>query len=73
MKAVALTQYLPIRDPRSLFDVELPKPNALGSDILVRVEAVSVNPVDTKVRAVGNAYGGANVIPAGPNWNPWKS
>jgi zinc-binding alcohol dehydrogenase family protein len=51
MKAVALTQYLPINDPESLFDVELPKPEPVGRDLLVRVEAVSVNPVDTKVRA----------------------
>jgi zinc-binding alcohol dehydrogenase family protein len=52
MKAVALTRYLPIDDPQSLFDVELPKPSApAGHDLLVRVEAVSVNPVDTKLRA----------------------
>jgi len=51
MKAVALTHYLPIDDPRSLIDVELPKPVAGGHDLLVRVEAVSVNPVDTKVRS----------------------
>jgi NADPH2:quinone reductase len=51
MKAIALTRYLPIDDPQSLIDVELPKPNASGHDLLVRVEAVSVNPVDTKVRS----------------------
>ncbi|WP_242110686.1 zinc-binding alcohol dehydrogenase family protein [Luteimonas aquatica] len=51
MKAVALTRYLPIDDPQSLLDVELPRPEATGHDLLVRVEAVSVNPVDTKVRA----------------------
>jgi zinc-binding alcohol dehydrogenase family protein len=51
MKAVALTRYLPISDPQSLFDVELPKPVPANHDLLVRVEAVSVNPVDTKVRA----------------------
>ena len=44
MKAVALTRYLPIDDPQSLLDVELPKPSApTGHDLLVRVEAVSVN------------------------------
>ena len=32
-------------------DVELPKPVATGHDLLVRIEAISVNPVDTKVRA----------------------
>jgi len=51
MKAVALTRYLPIADPRSLLDVELPRPVPGPRDLLVRVEAVSVNPVDTKVRA----------------------
>ncbi|MGH8081597.1 MAG: zinc-binding alcohol dehydrogenase family protein [Lysobacter sp.] len=51
MKAVALTRYLPIDDPQSLLDVELPAPTASGHDLLVRVEAVSVNPVDTKVRS----------------------
>jgi NADPH2:quinone reductase len=51
MKAVALTRYLPIDDPESLVDVELPKPVAGAHDLLVRVEAVSVNPVDTKVRS----------------------
>jgi NADPH2:quinone reductase len=51
MKAIALTRYLPISDPESLQDVELPKPFASGRDVLVRVEAVSVNPVDTKIRS----------------------
>ena len=51
MKAVALTRYLPISNPESLVDVELPKPSPLEHDVLVRVEAISVNPVDTKVRA----------------------
>ena len=51
MKAVALTRYLPISDPESLVDVELPKPEPSGRDLLVRIEAISVNPVDTKVRA----------------------
>ncbi|MEZ0469526.1 zinc-binding alcohol dehydrogenase family protein [Luteimonas salinilitoris] len=51
MKAVALTRYLPIDDPQSLVDIELPRPEAAEHDLLVRVEAVSVNPVDTKVRA----------------------
>ena len=51
MKAVALTHYLPIDDPNAFLDVDLPKPDASGRDILVRVKAVSVNPVDTKVRS----------------------
>ena len=51
MKAVALTRYLPIDDPRSLVDIDLPKPAPKDRDLLVRIEAISVNPVDTKVRA----------------------
>ncbi len=51
MKAVALTRYLPITDPESLVDVVLPDPKPEGRELLVRVHAVSVNPVDTKVRA----------------------
>ncbi|MEM1172551.1 MAG: zinc-binding alcohol dehydrogenase family protein [Cyanobacteria bacterium P01_H01_bin.35] len=51
MKAVGLTQYLPIENENSLLDVEIPKPTAKGKDLLVQVKAISVNPVDTKVRA----------------------
>jgi len=51
MKAVGLTRYLPISDPQSLLDVEVAKPEPGAHDLLVRVEAVSVNPVDTKVRS----------------------
>lgn len=51
MKAVGLYKYLPITDPESLLDLEIPKPEPHGRDLLVRVKAVSVNPVDTKVRA----------------------
>ena len=51
MKAIGLTRYLPIDDPESLQDIELPVPVATGSDLLVRIEAVSVNPVDTKLRS----------------------
>ena len=51
MKAIALTRYLPIDDPQSLIEVELPTPDIGPNDLLVRVEAISVNPVDTKLRA----------------------
>src|SRR6201999_290974 len=51
MKAVGLTRYLPIADPQSLVDVEISKPSPVGHDLLVKVQAISVNPVDTKVRA----------------------
>ncbi|SMC18683.1 zinc-binding alcohol dehydrogenase family protein [Andreprevotia lacus DSM 23236] len=51
MKAVALTHYLPIDNPDALLDVVLPKPEASGRDLLVKIEAIAVNPVDTKVRS----------------------
>lgn len=51
MKAVALTRYLPIVNPDSFEGVDLPKPVAQGHDLLVSVKAVSINPVDTKVRS----------------------
>ena len=57
MRAVAYRKSLPISDPASLEDVELPVPTPGPRDLLVRVEAVSVNPVDTKVRK-GNDPGG---------------
>jgi NADPH:quinone reductase-like Zn-dependent oxidoreductase len=52
MKAVGLYKYLPIDDPQSLVDLDIPQPNnpASGHDLLVAIKAISVNPVDTKVR-----------------------
>jgi len=50
MKAIGYQHSLPITDPRSLEDIERPKPTASGHDVLVRIEAISVNPVDTKIR-----------------------
>ena len=51
MKAVALKAYLPIDNPQSLLDVELENPVPQDHDLLIAVSAISVNPVDTKVRA----------------------
>src|SRR5438045_5148122 len=50
MKAIATFGPLPADAPASLQDIELPALLASGRDLLVRVQAVSVNPVDTKVR-----------------------
>ncbi|MFN3901669.1 MAG: zinc-binding alcohol dehydrogenase family protein, partial [Alishewanella aestuarii] len=47
---VGYQQSLAISEPASLLDIELATPVAAGHDILVRVAAVSVNPVDTKIR-----------------------
>ena len=52
MKAIAFTQHgLPIEDPNSLMDMDLPRPTPGSRDLLVEVQAISVNPVDTKIRA----------------------
>jgi NADPH2:quinone reductase len=51
MKAVGLYKYLPIDHPESLLDLDVPKPEPGPRDLLVNVKAVSVNPVDTKVRS----------------------
>ncbi|RYF33235.1 MAG: zinc-binding alcohol dehydrogenase family protein [Comamonadaceae bacterium] len=50
MKAIGYYQSLPIDDAASLQDIELPAPTTGHRDLLVRVKAISVNPVDTKVR-----------------------
>lgn len=50
MKAIGYYHSLPIQDPKALQDIELPEPVAGPRDLLVEVKAISVNPVDTKVR-----------------------
>ncbi|PMN94680.1 zinc-binding alcohol dehydrogenase family protein [Enterovibrio norvegicus] len=50
MKAIGYTQSLPITDAASLVDIELPQPIATGHDILVKIKAIAVNPVDYKIR-----------------------
>lgn len=50
MKAIAFSEPGPIDRPDALIDVELPMPEPGPHDLRVRVSAVSVNPVDTKVR-----------------------
>ena len=53
MKAIGYTHAqfgLPIENPNALAEIPLPDPAPQGRDILVEVRAVSVNPVDTKVR-----------------------
>jgi NADPH2:quinone reductase len=50
MHAIGYQKPAPITDDASLVDIELPEPSPEGHDILVEVKAVSVNPVDYKVR-----------------------
>jgi NADPH:quinone reductase len=50
MRAIGYQDTGPIDRADSLVDIELPKPEAAGRDLLVEIRAISVNPVDTKVR-----------------------
>jgi zinc-binding alcohol dehydrogenase family protein len=50
MKAVAHFKCLPVEHPDALVEIDIPEPVAGPRDLLVEVKAVSVNPVDTKVR-----------------------
>jgi NADPH:quinone reductase len=50
MKAIGLYRYLPIEDPESLIDIEIETPAPRVHQLLVRVKAISVNPVDVKTR-----------------------
>lgn len=50
MKAVGYTNPGPIDREEALIDFEMDKPSPAGHDLLVRVQAISVNPVDYKVR-----------------------
>ncbi len=54
MKAVGLYEHLPIDQENSLLDLELEKPDLKDLDLLVRVMAIGVNPVDYKVRKSGS-------------------
>ena len=54
MKAIGLYRYLPSSDSESLLDLEMERPTPQGRDLLVEVKAISVNPVDAKVRAPKN-------------------
>ncbi|MYM37571.1 zinc-binding alcohol dehydrogenase family protein [Duganella sp. FT94W] len=63
MKAIAYRQSLPIEHAESLIDIDQPTPQATGRDLLVAMRAISVNPVDTKIRRnVAPADGQAKVI-----------
>jgi zinc-binding alcohol dehydrogenase family protein len=61
MKAVGYKEPGAIDRDEALVDITLPEPEAKGRDLLVEVRAVSVNPVDTKVRRR-----------AGPEDDGWK-
>ena len=58
MKAVGYKQPSPIQSPESLLDITLAEPAATMRDLLVEVRAISVNPVDMKVRAGSGPFAG---------------
>ncbi|WP_428376266.1 zinc-binding alcohol dehydrogenase family protein [Lichenicoccus sp.] len=58
MRAIGYQHPGPISAAASLCDIELPRPTASGHDLLVRVRAVSVNPVDVKIRASASPEAG---------------
>jgi NADPH:quinone reductase len=62
MRAVAYRASLPVSDPACLVDIELPVPTPGLRDLLVQVEAVSVNPVDVKQRSGSDPHGEARVL-----------
>lgn len=62
MTAVAYRRNFEIDNPESLIDVELPIPSPGPHDLLVAVEAVSVNPVDVKVRRGVDPVGETKVL-----------
>ena len=50
MKAIGFKQSLPITDKDSFIQFETEKPIPTAYDLLVKIEAISVNPVDFKIR-----------------------
>ena len=63
MKAVAYYHSLPADHADALQDVDLPTPTPGPRDLLVEVKAISVNPVDTKIRRnVAPTDGDAKVL-----------
>jgi len=63
MKAIAYQKAGTVDRVDSLVDIDLEAPKATGHDLLVKVRAISVNPVDTKIRKnVSAPEGGWKVL-----------
>lgn len=62
MKAIAYFKSLPVDHADALVDIECPTPAVSGRDLLVKVKAISVNPVDTKIRANASPEAGEHRI-----------
>jgi NADPH2:quinone reductase len=50
MKAIGFKTSLPISEENSFIEFEIEKPKPNGKDLLVKIKAISINPVDYKVR-----------------------
>ncbi len=63
MKAVAYTHCHPVTHDDALLDLTLPDPaGPRGHDLLVEVRAVSVNPVDAKLRSAADPAGEPRIL-----------
>lgn len=63
MKAIGYKQAGALERADALVDIEIDKPSPSGHDILVKVDAISVNPVDYKIRKnVSGADGGWKIL-----------
>jgi zinc-binding alcohol dehydrogenase family protein len=62
MKAVAFRHARPITEMDALEDIDLPTPTPRNHDLLVEIRAVSVNPVDTKIRRIGEPLGEPRIL-----------
>lgn len=52
MKAIAFKKGFKVTDAHGFEEIEMPKPKASGKDLLVSIKAVSINPIDTKLRTI---------------------
>lgn len=50
MKAIGYLESLSIEHPEALLDINIEQPVATGHDLLVKIKAIAVNPVDYKIR-----------------------
>ena len=70
MKAIVYTQHrLPIEDPQSLHEQNLPEPAPGPRDLRVKVRAIAVNPVDMKVRTGSATQGPPSSVGMPSAWS----
>ncbi|HWJ74379.1 MAG TPA: zinc-binding alcohol dehydrogenase family protein [Kaistia sp.] len=62
MRAIAYAKSLPAEDPEAFIEITCERPEPDPRDLIVKIEAVSVNPVDCKVRKGGDPEGGPRIL-----------